>query len=248
LLWYEKAAQQRHLGALTVLTQLSFRPETTDEQRQRIFALWLALANAGNAQAQHVVGDFYLRGVGTGPSRDDAVKWFRLAIEQGSVGAELSLGLMLLGTDNADGEFAEATKLLTHAAAAGNAEAQYALGVVYGTGLGTKPNRKKAREFYQKAANQGHASALLVLADMVHEKARTDRERAEAIRLYTAAAEKGVPTAIYNLGLAYERGHGVPADIAKALDHYRRAAGAGFPAAREALVRLETVAGTTAPA
>ena len=45
------------------------------EQMGRIFNLWLKSAEQGDAIAQRVVGDFYLRGVGVEPSRVEAKRW-----------------------------------------------------------------------------------------------------------------------------------------------------------------------------
>lgn len=49
------------------------------------------------------------------------------------------------------------------AAAEGNAEARYKLGVIYAEGLGVPQDADKARKFLAQAAAQGHREAQLRL-------------------------------------------------------------------------------------
>jgi TPR repeat protein len=49
-------------------------------------------------------------------------------------------------------------------AAAGNSDAQYALGTAFTKGQGVPKDRKKGLEWYRKAANQGHAEAQHMVA------------------------------------------------------------------------------------
>lgn len=65
-------------------------------------------------------------------------------------------------------DYADALPLLTHAAEAGNAEAQCMLGNIYQLGLGsTAIDEAVAMQWYYRAANQGYSVATNNLAGMV---------------------------------------------------------------------------------
>lgn len=53
--------------------------------------VWLARARAGDAQAQHYVGEIYERGMGTDPNFEEAARWYRKAAEQGFSRSMVSL-------------------------------------------------------------------------------------------------------------------------------------------------------------
>ena len=58
------------------------------------------------------LGVMYLDGRGVGQSNEQARKWFRLAAEQGDVGAKVNLGIMYIYTDE---QLIEGMKLVRQA-------------------------------------------------------------------------------------------------------------------------------------
>src|SRR5271165_2125056 len=74
-----------------------------------------------------------------------------------------------------------ARKSLEKAAAAGDAQAAYNLGVMYRDGQGAPQDYQKAKQWFDKAK-----------------------------RWWEKAAAAGVPTAMFSLGVMYDRGDGVP--------------------------------------
>jgi hypothetical protein len=57
-------------------------------------AVWLATAQAGDAEAQTVVGEIYEKGIGTAPDYTRAVEWYRKASDQGYARALFNLGTL----------------------------------------------------------------------------------------------------------------------------------------------------------
>jgi TPR repeat protein len=55
-----------------------------------------AAAEAGNAQAQYLVGSMYDNGQGTTANDTEAIKWYARAAHQGFVTAQYNLGMMLV--------------------------------------------------------------------------------------------------------------------------------------------------------
>ena len=92
-------------------------------------------AEAGDAEAQQLLGDMYAAGDGVPMDFAEAHNWWRKA-EQGRAEAQLR-----------------------EAAEAGDAEAQMNLGVMYARGQGVTQDYAEAVKWYRKAAEQGLAVA-----------------------------------------------------------------------------------------
>ena len=128
---------------------------------------------------------------------------------------------------------------LLQMAESGNAEAQWALGVVYRRGEGVPRDHAEAVKWYRLAAEQGHARAQNNLGVRYHKGEGVPKNDAEAVKWYRRAAEQGHAAAQYNLGERYSEGdEGVSQDYAEAVKWYRRAAGNGYAKAEIALERL----------
>lgn len=132
-------------------------------------------------------------------------------------------------------------------AEAGDAKAQWKLGVAYAKGEGVKPDYKQALHWYRLAADQGLADAQLALGELYEAGQGAPRDFAEAVRWYRPAAEKGQAAAQYSLAMMYFMGTGVTKDDAEALKWYRASAEQGYPYALFNLgVRYQKGQGVTA--
>jgi hypothetical protein len=56
--------------------------------------VWLASAEAGDAEAQYYVGEIHEKGLGTAPDHEAAAEWYRRAAEQGYAPAQINLGYL----------------------------------------------------------------------------------------------------------------------------------------------------------
>jgi TPR repeat protein len=77
------------------------------------------------------------------------------------------------------------------AAAKGEADAQYNLGVMHYKGQGVKQNYQKAMNCFKLAAEQDNESAQIHLGAMYYRGEGTEQDYAEAMHWYNLAAEKG---------------------------------------------------------
>ena len=100
--------QVRQLGGTTYVTQR--RPTRTTASDCRIrggeyvafdradlksaLRIWMAAAEAGDAEAQNNVGEIYERGLGTEPNFEAALIWYRKAADQGYGPASFNLGTL----------------------------------------------------------------------------------------------------------------------------------------------------------
>lgn len=121
-------------------------------------------------------------------------------------------------------------------AAAGNAQAQYALGDVFYYGqYDTDPDYNQAFKWYAAAARQGHASAQWRLGVMYEYGFGTKLDYAVALEWYKASALQDYPPAQNSLGEMYYYGQGVEQDYQQAAQWYTAAAHQNFAYAQKNL-------------
>jgi TPR repeat protein len=98
---------------------------------------------------------------GRGLAQDDveALKWYRLAAEQGNTKAQVNLGSMYANGFGAPQDDAEAVKWFRSAAKQGFARAQYNLGLMYANGQGVQLDFVSAHMWLNNAAANGEPTA-----------------------------------------------------------------------------------------
>ena len=98
---------------------------------------------------------------GRGVPEDDreAVRWYRLAADQGHVTAQFNLGVMHATGEGVPQDDREAVCWYRLAADQGDVDAQADLGFMYSTGRGVPQDDREAVRWYRLAAEQGHATA-----------------------------------------------------------------------------------------
>ena len=95
-------------------------------------------------------------------------------------------------------------------AEAGDAEAQYTIGLTYD--MGVPQDNAEAVRWYRLAADQGFASAQYRLGTMHLRGFGVPQDDAEGVRWYRLAADQSYVPALTNLGNMYETGEGVVQD------------------------------------
>lgn len=145
----------------------------------------------------------------------------------------------LMPDEDGEDDDAEIDQDLLRRAKAGNADAQYELGLQYfmirgedGAGV------KKALNWCTKAANQGYAKAQCQLGYMYSTGEGVPQDYKKAVEWYTKAANQGNDLALNNLGASYLHGHGVPQNDKKAVELLVKSANQGNQLALSTLNRL----------
>jgi TPR repeat protein len=114
----------------------------------------------------------------------------------------------------------------------GDAQAQYELGLLYGTGTAVALDLTESAKWHKLAAEQGHDRAQSMLGLFYNTGQGVPKNQAEAIIWWRKSAAQGNADARFNLGMAYWRGDGVPQDFDKAAVLFRKVAPAGNNYAR----------------
>ena len=133
-------------------------------------------------------------------------------------------------------DYGRAFKEWKAAADAGQAEAQFDLGVLYAQGLGVRRDMTEAARWYRQAADQGNAEAEFALGQMYSRGWGVPRDQADAMRwlqMANAPDTDGPPT-----DWAIVEGFGIAQDQKQAASWYLSAAEKGHAEAQFNLGRL----------
>jgi TPR repeat protein len=233
------AASQHGLG----LAALKGRglPKSAEQAFQ-----WFQLAaDQGYPASQAMLGNMYLRGIGTakdiengrGLVRDfaQAKRWLQQAADQGEADAMAKLAGMYRDAKGVPRDYAQAQHWYRRGAIAGNANAAFNLGRMYEDGLGMERDDAMAAVFYRAAADRKHGDAVAYLGKLYELGAGVEQDIGQAVALYRQAAEQGNIYGLYNLAGMYEVGLGVSEDLRLAAEYRLKAAERGYPAAMAAL-------------
>ena len=117
----------------------------------------------------------------------EAVRWYRLAAEQGLARAQLSLGLMYANGRAYRRTMPTAVRWYRLAAEQGNDFAQWRLGNMYNYGWGVPEDDAEAVRWYRLAAEQGNDFAQWRLGNMYATGWGVPEDDAEAVRWYRLA-------------------------------------------------------------
>jgi len=183
LFWLKKSAEQGHYLALHRLGNIYLGDGVTGADPVAAVRYITMAAQKGYSPSQYLLGTLYQTGQqGVAKDQATALKWFRLAADQGhktarQVLAELSSEVendssatdaqaafdtgfrFLKGKDGVSRDYRQAAEWFGKAAEQGHADAQYNLGELYNKGRGVKKDKKIAQKWYEAAAAQGHVKA-----------------------------------------------------------------------------------------
>ena len=176
--WTDEPALVNLMASLDRLGA-SEKTELVRRERQT-FVEFFQLANQGDTNAQSRIGGMYTLGRGVARNYVEAVRWFRLAAEQGNADAVLSRYHVRLWLGVAQND-AEAVRWNRLAADQGDATAQRSLGDRYALGIGVAKNDEEVVRWYRLAANQGNIGAQCNLGNMYASGLGVTKDNAEAI-------------------------------------------------------------------
>ena len=249
--WYEKALEKGSVTAITCLGWMYERGKGVVQNDEKAIELYKQAADGGNNVAMNNLGIIYENGkVGQEVNLEEALKWYKLAAENGYDGAQESVARVEQAlqeeteTDRSTEKTAEQyyeEENYEEALAAyrkdGDAEnvervlqAMYDLAENYKDGKnGVEKNEEEAIRYYKLVAEDEDAedekirnSSFSLGYIMTHND--TEEDDAEAVTWFEKAIEKGDGNAINWLGWMYENRKGVPQDYEKAVELYKKAA------------------------
>ncbi|THD76789.1 hypothetical protein E7681_02820 [Thalassobius vesicularis] len=193
----------------------------------------------GTALAQYRYGRVLLEGRGGPVDVPLAVSFLEKSVAQNHLEATTLLARVYLTgyTPSPARDPAKAAELLASAAARGNAEAQYYLGLLYRTGSGVQRDFKSAFNWFLAAAENDYLEAKYELSRAYSRGDGVAENVEQALHWLTEAASGGHAEAQFYLALALDNGQGTQQNRNEALNWFTRAAENGYPVAYRVLGR-----------
>lgn len=155
-MWFERAASQGEAMSQMFLAA-AYSVGRGVEKNTLTAANWAhKSAEQGNEGSMFLLGGLYRNG-GDGLDVDykKAVKWFRLAADQGNSNAQAELASMYFGGEGVLQDYEEAFKWFKRAAEQGDDSAQGKLGIMYMTGSGISKDLVRAHMWLNLARYNG---------------------------------------------------------------------------------------------
>ena len=206
--WLEKAAEQKHLTALLIVSSYYQKGRGVEKDSLKAIEWLKQQARLGVANSYQYIGEIYLCERDVGPDIAEAKKWFMLAEDKDVIWGKYWLGIADLFEDDFKYEYDTAVEKIRIAAEKGDAVSQYKMGLIYYYGIGRVADGVKAFPWLEKAAEQGYFGAQFLAGNRVFIK-RVDNSfdglnfttKKEAIGWLTKAYEQGCAAAASELAM-----------------------------------------------
>ena len=201
--------------------------ELINSDNKKGLAVLKESADAGNPDAQMLLGSMYQIGIGGEEHKSDAAYYFRMAAEQGNANAQTKLGLCYLSGEGVPEDERKAFECFEKSAKQGDSEGQlnYALCFYYGDG--TTKDYIKALQWLKKAAKQDNVESYVWIGRCYINGHGVQKDESEAFKWFMRAAEQGNADGQDCVGVCYKSGVGTPKDVIESLHWTKKAAEQG---------------------
>jgi len=125
---------------------------------------WRRAAALKDPEAQHALGVIHEKGQGVKRDFAEALRWFRLASDQGLARSTGRLGLMILLGQGQAANINAGIALMEKAGQAGDVTALHNLAYAYETGAAGSDSRGLSIDLYTQAAEKGYSASAFRLA------------------------------------------------------------------------------------
>ena len=173
-------------------------------------------------EVQYHLARMYEQGYRVEKSYEEAVKWYKKAIENNSIEALISLALLYERGNGVNQSYEEAVKLYSSAANLGNYEAKCNLAKLYALGKGVERSKDEVLRLLDGYVDR--EKELYLIGLIFYEGVEVEKSYEEAINWWNLAVEKGCIGAEYMLGICFEKGQGVELSYVEALKWYLKVA------------------------
>jgi len=169
--------------------------------RQQLKPSVRALAKAGNAEAQLILGLRLLNGTGVAMHIEKAAVWLERAASGGQPVAQEILGVLYQTGTGVVADMPKAIRWYEAAAGSGNVKAMANLGKAYAGGWSEGTDLTKAAQWFSHAAGFGNVDAEFNLAVLYERGEGVPHSPADAYKWYAIAAAQGDNAAATEAGI-----------------------------------------------
>jgi len=190
--WFLKSADQAYVPAQSLLADL-YESGKCAEKDEQAAGKWLRkAAEGGNADDQYELACKLFSSPGSDAS--ELLDWFRRAAEQGHLGAQSALGVLLdiPHSKKFKEQPEEAAKWRRMAAVQGDPDAQYSLGKMYRDGNGVPQSYQEALKWFRLSAESNDDSGQWGLAEMYRDGLGVPQDYIQAYMWFNLGASHGL--------------------------------------------------------
>lgn len=234
----QKAAEAGSSDAMTDLAECYSEGVGVEEDEDRSFELVKKAADLGNARALFMLGLVSYASEEEYPQYYDKEKGLECLQKAASKNFPDAIGylaMIYLQEEDFDKAFFWAQK----GAMIDNAEALYALGLMYSNGFKVEENLTKGFEYLKKAADLGEKNAQDLVGDAYFNGSGVGLDYTEAFRYYKMAALQDNGTSMVSLARCLVEGYGTFPDFREAKEWLKKAAELEVEGAEEYLEAVE---------
>ena len=255
--WYEKAIEKGSVMAMNNLGNMYRNGKGVSQDDEKAMELYKQAADDGEDYAMNNLGRIYENGdCGQEKNLEEALKWHKLAAENGYDGAQESVERILQamcdlaenykdgknGVEKNEEEAIRYYKLAAEDESAGDdilENACFWIGWIMAKN-DAEEDDAEAVLWFEKAIEKGNNGNGNNWLGWMYEKGKgVPKDYEKAVELYKKAADTKSGYAQNRLGEIYENGHGGQVNLEEALKWYKLAAENGYDGAQESVERVE---------
>lgn len=224
----ERAANHGDRDACDAAGIFYFFGELTGKDDKKAFHYFEKGAELGNPKSYYFLGRCYLKGRGRDMDYAKSLECYKKAWEGGCREAAAAVGDLYLKLPSSSENSANAFCWFQKAIEVGEFSGLVGMGRCYKEGIGTEPDKEKAKRCLMRADEKGYLDGTFLLGEMAFE----EKDYQEALRLYQKAAyDKHIP-AMNRLAMCYAKGIGVPRNLLMAKAYLKESDAEGDPDAK----------------
>ena len=163
------------------------------------FKEYKAEADSGNPEAQYLLSNMYIDGIGVKANKEEGLKWLKSSAENNFPEAQFALSLLYLNGSYVVLDEKEAFKWTLKAAEADNLMAKFTVATFYLQGTGTPVNAPLGVQWHKKAATLGLAESQFILSALYENGIGVEKDMEQSLTWLKQAAINKYPEAAMKL-------------------------------------------------
>ena len=216
--WFKVAADAGNYKGIIELALMLMNGVVVDKDERKAFELLYDICDE-NADAMHVLGYCYSKGIGCARNYPRAFRCYSLAAERGCLNAVFDKAVCYRFGEGVPQDFEKAIENYEIAIEHGHPGAMSNCGVLYELGLGVEPDFDRAFALYTRAAELDNPQAQFLLGKLYFEGKKVEQDYNKAVEWLIKAAAQGEPDSLFHLGLCFFEGLGVEQDSFRAIKY-----------------------------
>lgn len=174
-----------------------------------------------------IYGNMLTNGYGVSSSKKEAIKYYKLAAEQGHVSSIFNYAFILDSFEGIFNKKREAVRYFKQATDAGHATSIFHYSLMLYNGEGIQKNKEAAAYYFKISADLGNSNSMFNYAFMLEKGEEIEIDKEEAVIYYKMAADQGNFIAMNSYASMKKKGIGTTKSKKEAAKYFKIAADNG---------------------